>query len=323
MFDAPDCNAQSPTATRLDIDTDVRASKVIGNKSADSHYTGSLGLRTGFAGGWTVDIYGHLNTTKTGWIPGITDLIVQQASVEKTWSTQRLQVGLVRLPFGIYDYRETYASGLIDYPMPRVDYGLRSLDWGVPGAKWSGGTSKLQVEAAGFAGRSSGVWGNFNDTVGGAVRVQAYFPGVIIGASHWQGTMGLPDWTSGAVRHNSVHMDGIDIRYTRPHLVVRGELLYGALGGRQMEGAYVDVYYHLPKYQRITLVARAELLKPDPGLPYGDQLTFGIRYIAHPDWVLAMNWRTNNFNKAYQATWTPYSGSKGALFLQIYHKARL
>ena len=62
----------------------------------------------------------------------------------------RVQAGLVRLPFGIYDPRETYASGLIDYPMPRGDYYYHSVDWGAPGVAWSGGPAHLQIEAAGF-----------------------------------------------------------------------------------------------------------------------------------------------------------------------------
>ncbi len=69
---------------------------------------------------------------------------VQQASVEKEWggTAGRAQAGLVRLPFGIHDTRETYASGLIDYPLARGDYFYHSLDWGAPGVAWSGGPAR-------------------------------------------------------------------------------------------------------------------------------------------------------------------------------------
>ena len=68
--------------------------------------------------------------------------------MEKELSGQRLRAGIVQIPFGISDTRETYASGIIDYPMARGDYGYNSVDWGAPGVSWLGGSPNLQIEAA-------------------------------------------------------------------------------------------------------------------------------------------------------------------------------
>jgi hypothetical protein len=246
--------------------------------------------------------------------------------VEKEWKSQRLQLGLIRLPFGIYDYKETYASGLIDYPMPRVDSGQTGVDWGVPGAMWVGGTPALQIEAALFEGKATGVWGNLNRIGGDSLRAQTYARDIVIGASRWDGTMDLPDFSApyaGAIKHTQVHLSGLDARYTRPHLLLRGEFLFGTMGGEQMRGWYLDTYYHLPKYEKFTLVSRVEEMRPSSKSPTGRQLTLGTRYTATQAWIFSLNWRINNMNKGYQGTWTPYAGRGGNFFIQAFYKLRL
>lgn len=317
------CRAQSIAPIKLNLDTDFHAQSVLGGRTVDGNYSGSLRLRSEFSQSWNVELYGRLNSLPVAQFPSARDFGLQQASIEKSWRTDRLQLGLVRLPFGIYDTQETYASGLVGYPLPRSDYGLTSVDWGVPGAKWSGGSPGLQFEAAGFAGRAAGIWGNYNDLGGGALRLQTYTGGAIVGVSHWEGyfTQPVRGYGGPVSQRTAVSISGIDLRFTRPHLLLRGELLAGAMGGKQMLGGYLDLYYHLPKFQRVTLVARAEELRPNPDEPAGRQLTLGVRYTAAPDWILSVNWSRNNFDRAYQDTWTPYSGKSGALLLQVYHKA--
>src|SRR3569833_936313 len=96
--------------------------------------------------------------------------LIHEAAVEFDTRDGRLRGGLIRVPFGIYDTRETYASGLINYPIVRSDYEYNAVDWGAPGVVWIGGVPKLQVEAAAFQGGSSGDWNYKNYTGGGAVR---------------------------------------------------------------------------------------------------------------------------------------------------------
>ncbi len=311
------------------FDSDVRLLSTLDHSATRSLYTGSLRIERSLGSGWNTEISARLKERPFLSLPGSRDIILHQASIEKEWKTDKLQLGMVRLPFGIYNYQETYGSGLIDYPLPRVDYGLNSVDWAVPGGKWSGGSAKLQYEAAAFAGRSAGVWSTANETGGAAVRIQSYAPGIIVGVSHWSGYVVQPSeagYTSPAasgIRRTPVSISGLDVRYTRPHLLLRGELLYGEMGGHHMTGGYLDVYYHLPKYEKFTFVARAEALRPDPSMPTGKQITLGLRYTAAADWTLAINWRRNNFDHAYEDSWTPYSGRSGMFLFQIYHKTRL
>lgn len=304
------CAAQSerlPLNTRLDFDYDFR-SRLAGTGGTRSLlYDGSVRLAFDPADKTHVDL---LASRKWG------SMQLQHASITEDLRRSTLEAGVIRLPFGIYDLRETYATGIIDYPIARVDYGLNSVDWGVPGAKWVGGSPDLQVEAAAFEGRAAGVWCNLNNVGGAAIRLQTGMKDAIIGVSRWDGYF---DTNWGGNTRNTAHVNGLDLRYTRPHLLIRGEYLFGTLGER-MEGAYLDLYYHLPKFAKWTLAARAEMLRPGPDDPTKQQLTLGVRYTSSPQWIFAVNWRRNN--AGYTPSWTPLSGSRGDWYFQIYRKLR-
>lgn len=242
---------------------------------------------------------------------------VQQASIEKEWGgiAGTASAGLVRLPFGIYDPRETYASGLIDYPLARGDYAYHSVDWGVPGLAWAGGPAGLQLEAAGFSGKGTGIWNNQGRIRGGAVRAQTYLGTAILGFSRWDGAMQA---SPGAPGTQPVHLNGLDLRYTRTQLLVRGEYLFGTLAGDQMTGWYLDAYYRLPQREKWSIVGRLERLKPGSDYREGRQVTLGVRYVAARDWTLALNWRRNSL--AYGTYWTPAARGGGDVYLQAYHR---
>lgn len=312
----------------LEFEYDLRSRLAAGGKDHTGLYSGSIHLKTDLPSNLTLDL-NAVRKDKYLMGRGCDFLLLSKATLEKAWGTQRLQGGVIRLPFGIYDYRETYASGLIDYPLPRVDYALNAVDWGVPGATWTGGSPKLQWEVAGFEGNGIGVWGNRTTVGGGSVRAQTYVDGLILGASHWNGYFDLPTKMapntvvgpgSPPLTRTGVRLNGIDARYTLPHLTLRGEYLFGVLGGRQMHGFYLDTYYHLPKYQKWTLVTRIEALRPGTGMAYGKQLTLGARYTLSPEWILSVNWRKNNTGSAYPGTWTPASGTGGNFLFQVYRK---
>lgn len=326
----PDASRAQTLKPTVDLHFDFRTRVAAGGKSRSGLYNAVLRSKVGLGSGWEAEFSGARKSSYLLALEGSSDFIVQQATLEKDWGPHRLQGGITRLPFGIYDYRETYASGLIDYPMPRLDYALNGVDWGVPGVKWTGGNSRLQMEAAGFAGDASGVWGNIHRLGGGAVRVQTYLHDLILGGSYWDGYLDVPVTTGGYagafsrnVQRQDVRLNGLDIRYTRPHLLLRGEFLFGVLGGKRMKGWYLDAYYHLPKYEKWTLVARLESLRPGAALNYGRQVTLGIRYASAPEWTFAVNWRRNNMDAAYPFSWTPYAGHGGNFFVQVYHKLNL
>lgn len=324
------CGAHSqdtpPPRPYLEMDLDARTRITAGGKQRTGLYSGSLSLKDEIAPNLTLEVIGSRKEPHLLILPASGSFLIQQATIEKEWKSQRAQLGVIRIPFGIYDYKETYASGLIDYPMPRVDFSQTGVDWGVPGGMWVGGTSALQIEAALFSGKAVGPWGNLNRLGGGTVRAQTYVKDLVVGASRWDGFIDLPDFSSqyaGAYNHTQVHLTGVDMRYTRPHLLLRGEFLFGTMGGDQMRGWYLDTYYHLPKYEKFTLVSRVEEMRPTSKSPTGRQLTLGTRFTATQDWIFSLNWRINNMNKGYQGTWTPYAGRGGNFFIQAFYKLRL
>ena len=149
------------------------------------------------------------------------------------------------------------------------------------------------------------------------VRLQTYAGGAVLGVSRWDGTQSSSFNYAG---RQATHLTGVDMRYTLPHLLLRGEYLFGKESEGNMRGWYLDAYYHLPKYEKWTLVARIEELKPTSDLPNLRQLTLGARYTLDKHWILAANWRRNQ-GGGYSPNWTPLTGSGGDFFFQLYRKS--
>ncbi len=273
----------------------------------------TLRMQSNFAPGWRLDLEGGHYGGDLLAHPVMGNFLAHQASVEREWGAQRLQLGVVRIPFGIYDTRETYASGLIDYPMVRTNWGWYSVNWGAPGFKWTGGGPALQWEASAFSGRGAGDWNNDNNMGGGAIRAQSYVHGMVLGVSRWDGFVN----SNGK---QQIHLTGLDMRLTRPHWIMKGEFLFGAMGNNTMHGYYVDFSYHVPRVAPVTLVARIEDMKGTLADPAAKQWTLGVRYTAGPGWILAANWRKNNFIEAH--SWAPASGKGGDVYFQVYRSIR-
>ena len=301
-------HAQAQTSIH-ELDFDFRGRLASVGASGTKLYASALRTTTTLAPGVHLQLYGTHRYGLSG---------VQQASLEKEWGGMAgtASAGVVRLPFGIYDPRETYSSGLIDYPLARGDYAYHSVDWGVPGIAWTGGLPNLQIEAAGFSGRGTGIWNNQGRIRGGAFRAQTFVGDAILGFSRWDGA--VQDVPTSA-KTSPVHLNGFDLRYTKTRLLVRGEYLFGTLAADQMTGWYLDSYYRLPQHEKWSLVGRLERLKPNAHDPEARQLTLGVRYVAAQDWTLAVNWRHNN-GPAYGQFWTPAAVGRGDIYLQAYHR---
>ncbi|MCW5935228.1 MAG: hypothetical protein KIT45_13185 [Fimbriimonadia bacterium] len=298
-----------PETVQLELYSDFRSRFASEGTSGSQLYNGSFRLKTDVARNWRVEIYGARKWKEE---------ILHQASLEHTFGADKIQVGLVRLPFGLYDHQEVYTSGIIDYPLPRVDYAFNSVDWGVTGAKWEHSGGHWGIEAAAFSGNGSGTWNNTDPVRGVAVRGQLYTGDLIVGFSRWDGDIELV-WGQGPYTRRT-HINGIDFRWTRPQLIVRGEYLFGTLAAKKMNGFYVDVYYRLPKHERWSLVGRLETYKPKPSVSQAEQLTLGARYMMSKEWVFAINWRVNDgFSDRYMS-WTPKTGRAGDIYLQVYRK---
>lgn len=301
-------HAQAPSAVS-ELDLDLRARIAAVGASGTKLYTTALRTERTLAPGLRVQFYGTHRYGLYG---------VQEASISKEWggTAGQASAGIVRLPFGIYNPRETYASGLIDYPLARGDYAYHSVDWAVPGVAWTGGPANLQVEAAGFSGRGTEIWDNQGQVRGGAARAQTCAGDAIVGLSRWDGAVQNSPASS---RIQPVHLTGLDLRYTKTQLLVRGEYLFGTLAGNQMTGWYLDAYYRLPQHEHWSLVGRIEALKPGSDDATGRQLTLGVRDVVARDWTLAVNWRQNN-GPGYGRYWTPSALKSGDVYLQAYHR---
>src|SRR5207253_2379407 len=57
---------------------------------------------------------------------------------------------------------------------------------------------------------------------------------------------------------------GLDFRYSRPTLILRGELVGGHVPGGSPEGFYLDLLYHPGSLGRVTFVGRTEAVHGQP-----------------------------------------------------------
>lgn len=299
-------------STTIDINLDFRSRFSQEGTSGSLLHTSAFRVKSDLGKGFNAQFLGLDQYAGFG---------VQQAVIDKEWKGQRAQAGIVRIPFGIYDYQETYASGLIDYAIPRVDYIFNSVDWGAPGAMYVGGSPNLQIEAAAFEGRGMGIWTNPCNIGGAAARLQTYMGGIILGASHWNGY--FDHTTLGPNTRETVRMNGFDFRYAFKGLRLRGEYLFGRFDNDYTHGFYVDGFYQLPFFQKMTLVGRWEAMRPGGTDPYGKQVTLGFRYTLSSDWVFALNWRKNNGAQSYAPRWSLTSGGGGDVFFQVYRSIHL
>ncbi len=296
--------------TSGELDLDVRAQT--GSGSGLSLYDGSITTQTQLGSSLSFQVEGARIYGEGRF---------EKALLEQDWGSQRLQVGLVRLPFGVYNTEETYASGLIAYPLVRDQADGCTFDWAVPGAFWQGGSPKLQLEAAAFDGNAVNLWSGSQTMKGAAARAQTYFGDLILGVSNWDSYVDPAPgpWTS----RENVHVTGVDMRYTRPHLVLRGEYVVGTMGDDYLSGWYLDSFYRLPKYEKFTFVSRLELLRPSSSSSTVRQLTLGLRYTIAPGWSCAANWRTASGQSESSEYGASDFGNSGTFLFQVYHSIAL
>src|SRR5207244_12199251 len=90
----------------------------------------------------------------------------------------------------------------------------------------------------------------------GTIRVQHYGGPLIIGLNALREHARDP--VSGELR--TARFLGLDFRYSRASVILRGELVSGHLPGGSPQGYFVDLLYHPSALGRATLVARTELV---------------------------------------------------------------
>ncbi len=242
---------------------------------------------------------------------------VTRASVDLQRDRVSVDAGIMPLPFGIYNSQETYTSGLIGYPLARSGFGAYAVGWTLPGVSATANLPKVQITAGAMDGRAYGDWGNSSKISTGAVRAQTYFGDLIVGASYRDGSQSTQQYNSyyGTFydARQRVAMTGVDARYSRSHLVLRGEYIHQHIVGETCDGAYLDAYYRLPGVETVTLVGRIECLTEDG--EFHRQLVVGARYTIARGWSGAFNVRMSNEKGDYD--WSGFGGQR--VLLQLYH----
>jgi hypothetical protein len=118
------------------------------------------------------------------------------------------------------------------------------------------GTSWLQVEA------TAGVPGDVGeairrDGVDSVLRVQGYYAGLTVGASHIRTQ---PFQTGRSVRGRT-EFSGLDARWMKGGVQLRGEWITGRpFDARSTQGGYLDAFVHRPVMGPVTAVLRVEKL---------------------------------------------------------------
>jgi hypothetical protein len=176
-----------------------------------------------------------------------------------------VRLGRFRTPFGIYAASDHAYIGYLRPPLIRYDgYFALSSSFLEHGANVIVGTPAVSFELSvgapadvGAAQRPSGL-----DTT---VRAQWFHGPLIVGASYLRSR----PYQSPLFAHGHTEFGGIDVRWMRGGIQLRGEWLSGRpFVGTRTDGGYVDVIVHRPHMGPVTFVARVERLAYDAVPPF-------------------------------------------------------
>jgi hypothetical protein len=198
---------------------------------------------------------------------------------------QQARLGRFQVPFGIYNRSELYYVGLVYDPLIRYyPYQGPHLGGSANGLGYVRTLGAWQVEAALF-GRGSDVGAVVPNGGQGAMRIQRFTGSLIVGLSAYRDRV-----PPGAEYPGEAHFLGLDFRYSRPSLILRGELVAGTVPRGSPKGFYLDALYHPVALNRVTFVGRIEAVRgqPDTGGLYQRQ-TIGLKWEATRGVAVALN----------------------------------
>ena len=190
-----------------------------------------------------------------------------------------LRVGRARLPFGISGRSEHAYGGFTRAPLIR--YGQ---NWALSNNFMSTGVDALigrpSLSVEGSVGVSQDEGADPRpESLDLVVRGQGYTHSTIIGVSHMRSRPSM----SGPFVHGPMQFSGIDARWMRGGLMLRGEWIAGRpFDGVKTRGGYVDAIVHHTGMGPVTLVGRVERLDYFAG-PFSDffrRAAVGGRYQA-------------------------------------------
>jgi hypothetical protein len=200
--------------------------------------------------------------------------------------TRRVRLGRFQIPFGIYNRSELYYSGLVLDPLVQY-YPFRGPQLGrsKQGLSFLWAEGSWQFEGALF-GNGDGLSAFVPSRGEGSIRVQHYSGPLIIGLNALREHARDP----GGGELRTAHFLGLDFRYSRPALILRGELVSGRLPGGSPRGYFVDLLYHPAVLDRATFVARTEFVRGQPGNGRSYRRhTVGLKWGLAPGTTVALN----------------------------------
>jgi hypothetical protein len=213
---------------------------------------------------------------------------------------QRFKLGRFYLPLGIHDYSELYYVGFISIPLTKY-YAFRGsvpyrseqgFGWDARSGRWS-----WEVALIGDAGSQETL--GLERPRGAVGRLQTAIGPLIVG---FNGYDAAEDLQHGG---RQVHWYGLDLRYSRPRWVLRGEAFTGTAAGDDISSYYLDVLYHPDALPRWTFLGRAEAVS---GVHHHARYTLGARVVLGRGLAGSINWIDNHLK---------FSSSAGGLNLQL------
>jgi hypothetical protein len=173
-----------------------------------------------------------------------------------------IKAGRYRTPFGIYGRSDHAYNGFLRAPLIR--YGG---NWAISNEFLEAGADVLVGRPALYVETSLGAPQDASPTprksgLDAVVRAQGYYRSLIVGASYLHTK---PNDTRSFI-HGDMAFRGVDARWMRDGVLVRGEWLAGRpFDGVATHGGYVDATFHLLGMGPVTAVVRAERLDYDAG----------------------------------------------------------
>lgn len=204
------------------------------------------------------------------------------------------RVGRYRTPFGLYGRSDHGYTGFVRAPLIRYsDYWTISNNYLETGGSVVAGLTWLTVES------SLGVATDVDEfarphRLDGVVRVQTAGASWMLGASHLR-THPSEEW---GFAHGSTMFSGVDGRWMRGGVMLRGEWLTGRpFDEGRTRGGYLDVRVHRPAMGVVTAVTRVERLDylAGPLSRYPRRYSSGVK-------VRAASWAVAQVNLVHQPT---------------------
>ena len=219
------------------------------------------------------------------YVPGSTLHILDEAFLETRFDDKVVRMGRIRSRFGFDDWSELFYTPIAQAPMVRTNpinnLALLRFDTGFD---IQGGRPDFEYQV-GMVDTSNDGWQIAPKRLDHAsARVQFSRGDLIVGLN------GLSKIQGGGNRDT---MAAIDLRWTRPNLIVRAEVDKGFDQGSNGEGGYIDVFYRPQGMFRTQFGIREEAYNSPSGMR-SSLTTVGFRHILSPEMALNVNYGWGN-----------------------------